>query len=290
MLEYCKSKTEAKRSPNCFENSVFEFRACFGFRISRFGFTLIELLVVVAIIAVLAAMLLPALQRAKAKARTTACINNQRQLWLGLNLWAEDHDGWAPGGNGFDGGYLGWGQWIPVRDGVESLMPVQTNSVLIFNKYVTYETFKCPEVQSRRAAWDAWETCCSGGPWHWLFHYTAQQAYVGADADIPPNYLPYVPSYMGTNWWFPVRLTRATKTATTALVYCSPNWGPWSNHAGYISPEASTSTSLFGVHDGLVPVTYTDGHAELRRLLGNVGYSPGAPVLGGLLPTDMEMP
>ena len=75
-------------------------RRLFGLLKGQNAFTLIELLVVIAIIAVLAALLMPALASARERGRRATCLSNQRQIFVGSQIYVNDFDNWLPpGGN-----------------------------------------------------------------------------------------------------------------------------------------------------------------------------------------------
>jgi prepilin-type N-terminal cleavage/methylation domain-containing protein/prepilin-type processing-associated H-X9-DG protein len=139
------------------------------------AFTLIELLVVLAIVAVLAGLLLPALSSAKTKARNLVCLNHLKQWGLAAHLYAAEHNDYlpdegpaTPGPNWTD---LGWYVTLPRMVGVPPYrdMPWRTNAFITPGPSL----FVCP-ANNRRATNSH------------LFHYCLNEHVDGTGAQDRP--------------------------------------------------------------------------------------------------------
>jgi prepilin-type N-terminal cleavage/methylation domain-containing protein len=129
------------------------------------GFTLVELLVVIAVIAILAALLLPALSRARARADAVTCLNNTRQLAIAVVLYVDDHDGALPynmilAGSNYRSS-LNWANNVLTRDLNSDNTNLDTLTQASLGAYVSRNTalFHCPADQSMSdvqlaAGWD----------------------------------------------------------------------------------------------------------------------------------------
>lgn len=168
---------------------------------SRLGFTLVELLVVIGIIALLVAILLPSLARARRQAMIVAELSNMRQVGLAVIMYANDNRGRIPGANGNAGGYMSSHEVIRERLFGYTFDPVAWQFVKGGTAYL--------EPSMQLPGPDAWGP--SSRVWGCPMSGEDQQAF-----------------RYGSSWWWNVG-PQGTCDSTGRMIYCRQNdpLTPW---------------------------------------------------------------
>jgi prepilin-type N-terminal cleavage/methylation domain-containing protein/prepilin-type processing-associated H-X9-DG protein len=252
--------------------------------LSQHGFTLTELLVVLATLAILVAMLLPALAATQPRSKAYQCLNNMRQLALAGTLYADEHNESLP--LNFDPRYTGtvpgwiWNgspAWITsILDWTSGTYNTNTADLVddrysLLGGYLgrNYEVFACPACAyyvssiQRSRGWDhrmrsvAMNAAVGGGPKNPAanFGWNPSSWYVASKSTDFNNPGP------AQTWVF---TDEHPDSIDDALLYASPY------------PTATFIQLPANQHDGAAGITFGDGHVEMHKWTGPV--VPNRPV------------
>lgn len=240
----------------------------------RKAFSLAELLVVVGIIAVLIALLLPALSRAREQARRVACQSNMRQLSWAFISYAQAHNGWFPApANVAREQAEDWLYWQPWRDVTESQIYKYLGS--------TVEVLRCPSGPPERVP--------NPGRPAYPFNYSVNHRFTGE-----PGLAPF--GRIGSYDEHPCKLSQVVAAAQKIMLIdeevTAVNDGCWHSGGGECPDGGTTSVSVrhdrgreYGdwrndtqyIDRGRGNAAFADGHCEFverRRLVNPAFYIP----------------
>jgi prepilin-type N-terminal cleavage/methylation domain-containing protein/prepilin-type processing-associated H-X9-DG protein len=233
--------------------------------IERGAFTLVELLVVIAVIAILAGLLVPAISRGKEEGRKAACINNFRQLHLAWQFYVDDNNGQMPFNDGtgpFTGtiGGANWvGGWLCPRFQPDITWRDNTNIILLLKteggigQYLNdSKIFKCP---SDRSVADI------KGVLYPRVRSVAMNWYMGMTYSLHPDGDP-------TSWHYQtVDHVLAHPPRETGSVFIDTHEDSIGPNLFQITPPFGEAWSHFPAsrHNGGATISFTDGHVICRR-------------------------
>ena len=232
--------------------------------LTRSGFTLIELLVAIAIIAILAALLLPALISAKDRAKSAACKSNLRQLGLALHMYVDQYEKY-PGGPAF----LDAGGNLVVPEVVHGCGLVYLAAFLSQNSVVGTDTNGSPNalrITKQRSVFH----CPARGPLKGFlvlrpgsdagldygYGYNAMGTLRRAADSLVPLGLGPIPRDDGSA----LQVGAATVKVPSDMIAIGDSA---SFLLSYISPRASSGVGV--IHSGGANVVFCDGHVEYAK-------------------------
>jgi prepilin-type N-terminal cleavage/methylation domain-containing protein/prepilin-type processing-associated H-X9-DG protein len=153
------------------------------------GFTIIELLVVVAVIAILAALLLPALAKAKERGKYIVCINNLKQIGTAFLLYVDEHEDAFPGAAadtpmspaGAD--WIYWNYNDPIVSAYPGRNDIRNGAIARYTGGFNPDLYRCPLDHQARDRADAQRA--NPGMITYPFSYSATSVFVSADLANP---------------------------------------------------------------------------------------------------------